>query len=46
MYTICIQGVCFLLTIDTATGEIEGIAFQKEEREVILLTRACDFGNI
>lgn len=23
MYTICIQGVCFLLTIDAATDEVE-----------------------
>lgn len=41
MYTICIQGVCFLLTIDTTTGEIEEMRFKKTNVGVISPTRAC-----
>jgi len=44
MYTICIQGVCFLLTIDMATDEIEE-ARLRERWEATLLTKTRDFGR-
>jgi len=43
MYTICIQGVCFLLTIDRAI-EIEE-ARLRERWEATSLTKTRDFGR-